>query len=315
MSRFLVRRTGAALLTLLVTSLVVFVTTSVVPGDVARTILGREASQESVDALRTDLGLDRPVLVQYLDWLGDFLTGDWGHSYTLGLDVRPLVLDRTWQSLQLAGLAFVVLVPVALVTGTWAGLRRGTRTDRSIVVTGLVGSSLPEFVTGVVLLVVFSVQLGWFPISAAGADGWARLQAMVLPAVALLFVTFGYVSRMVRANVISTLDSPHVRTAEIKGLPQRQIVRHHVLRNSLVTPITALGVQLRYLIGGLVTVELLFNYPGVGALLLDSAIDKDLPTLQATTMVLGVLLIATFILTDLLYSVLDPRVRLAREDT
>lgn len=307
MSRIVRRRLGALLVTLPLTSLVIFLLTSVVPGDVARRILGREAPQGAVDAKRAELGLDRPLVEQFTSWVGGFVRGDWGDSYTKGEPVRELVLDALARSLALAGLAFAVLVPLGLALGVVAGLRPGSRTDRTISIASLCGTATPEFVSGVVLLLVLSVRFDLLPSSARSEYG---LRGLVLPVLCLVLVTVGYVTRMVRASVVTTMERPFIQAARLKGLTTGQLVRRHVLRNSLVVPITTLGVQLRYLVGGLVTVELLFNYRGLGSLLLTAARDKDVPTLQAATLVTGVFIFATFLLTDLCYAALDPRVRI-----
>jgi peptide/nickel transport system permease protein len=306
-SRLLLGRSASLLLTLLITSVIVFALTSVVPGDVARRILGREAPQSAVDAKRAELGLDQPLVTQYWRWFGGFVRGDWGESYTKGEPVFATTIAAVQKSLVLGLIAFAVLVPVALVLGLIAGFRPGSRLDRAIVVGGLTGTATPEFVSGVLLLVVFSVNLGWLPPSSRSEYG---LRGLVLPALCLVLVTFGYVTRMVRASVIDTTSQPWVRTARLKGLSTSQLMGRHVLRNSLIVPTTALGLQLRYMIGGLVTVEVLFSYAGVGSLLLNAALEKDVPTLQAATMVSGAIILVTFLLNDVLYALLDPRVRL-----
>jgi peptide/nickel transport system permease protein len=218
-----------------------------------------------------------------------------------------MVLSHLAQSLTLGLIAFAVLVPVSLGLGLLAGLRHGTRTDRTITVLCLCGTATPEFVSGVLLLIVFSVRLDWLPSSARDEYG---LRGLILPVICLVVLCVGYVTRMVRASVIATLERPYVRTARLKGLTSTALVRRHVLRNSLIVPISALGVQLRYLIGGLIAVEFLFNYAGIGSLLLDAAQEKDVPTLQAATLVTGVIIMLTFTLTDAIYTLVDPRVRL-----
>ncbi|MHA6765588.1 ABC transporter permease [Streptacidiphilus sp. PAMC 29251] len=314
MRTFLLRRLGAVPLTLFILSFLVFAATQVLPGDVGRTILGREASDASVQQINRQLGLDKPLLTQYGHWLGQFLSGNWGTSYTLHTPVRELLLTRLGNSLVLALFAFALLVPVALTLGVLAGLHHDRPLDRVISTAGLALGATPEFVTGVVLLVVFSVNLHWLPASAQtdpGNGGLGQtLYHLLLPAVSLVLVCLGYVSRHVRAGTIAVLAGPHVRAARLRGLPERRIVLRHVLRNATVPATSALGVQLQYLLGGIVVVELLFNYPGVGALLLQSAVDKDLPTLQATAMVLGLLSMLVVLLADLVYRLLDPRVRL-----
>ncbi|MFC1432055.1 ABC transporter permease [Streptacidiphilus sp. N1-3] len=314
MRSFLLRRLAAVPLTLFLLSFLVFAATQVLPGDVGRTVLGHEASDASVRQLDHQLGLDRPILNQYGHWLGQFLTGNWGTSYTLHTPVRELLLTRLGHSLQLALFAFVLLVPIALTLGVLAGLYHDRPLDRVISTAGLALGATPEFVTGVVLLVVFSVNLHWLPASAQTEPGQGglgqTLYHFLLPAVSLVLVCLGYVARHVRAGTIAVLSGPHVRAARLRGLPERRVVLRHVLRNATVPATSALGVQLQYLLGGIVVVELLFNYPGVGALLLQSAVDKDLPTLQATAMVLGLLYMLVVLLADLAYRLLDPRVRL-----
>jgi peptide/nickel transport system permease protein len=300
-------RIGAGLVTLLVASMLIFALTAVVPGDVARTLLGREAPQAAVDARRHQLGLDESLAHQYLSWLGGFVRGDWGQSFVSGLPVRDVVMDAFARSLVLAGLTMAVLVPLALLLGVLAGVHRGSLLDRVISLGTVAGTAIPEFVSGTLLLVVFSVRLGWFPPSARSEYG---ARGLVLPVACLLVVTVGYVARMVRAEVALTMEQPYVQTARIKGIGSWQLVRRHVLRNSLVVPLNALGVQLRYLLAGLITVELLFSYPGIGSVLVAAAGDKDAAVLQAAAMVTGVAILATFVLTELASSWLDPRLRI-----
>ncbi|TQS43003.1 ABC transporter permease [Cryptosporangium phraense] len=313
MRHLLLRRLAAIPLTLVVISVLVFLATEVLPGDVARQILGREASDATVAALRQELGLDRALPVRYWDWLVSFVTGDWGTSYTLKVPVRDLVFERLGASLLLAAFAFVLLVPVALTWGVVSGLYHDRPLDRFLSVTGLALAATPEFVTGVVLLVVFAVTLRWFPAGAQAPPGASlslRLEHLVLPAVSLVLLCLGYVARHVRASTVASVRSPYVRAAELRGASRVAVVRRHVLRNSTVPATSALGVQAQFLLGGLVSVELLFNYPGIGALLLNAALDKDLPTLQAAAMVLGLLYLLISLGVDVAYRLLDPRLRL-----
>lgn len=315
MLRFLTRRLVTILVTMLAVSLLVFIATELIPGDVARVVLGREASQASVDALRHQLRLDEPLVPRYLHWLGGFVTGDWGRSYTLGVDVRPLVVERLLNSATLALLSFVLLVPVALTLGLAAGLREGRLTDRILSVTGLSLAAVPEFVTGVVLLVIFSVRLHWLPSSAQappGAGPLTRIQHLLLPALCLVLLCTGYVARHVRASTVAVLASPFIRAMRVRGLSETRLVRGHVLRNSLVPATGALAVQLQFLLAGLVTVELLFGYQGIGDLLLSSATSKDVPALQASAIVLGAVGMGIYVIADLVYALLDPRVRVGR---
>jgi peptide/nickel transport system permease protein len=313
MRGLLLRRLAAIPATLLVISILVFLATEVLPGDVARQILGREATDVSVAQLRHQLGLDEPLLTRYWRWLTAFLSGDWGTSYTLKVPVRELVIDRFGASLLLAGFAFVLLVPIALGLGLLSGLAHDRPLDRVLSVTGLALGATPEFVTGVILLVVFAVTLRWFPVSAQtdpGAGLILRLEHLVLPAVSLVLLCMGYVARHVRASTVAAVESPYVRAARLRGATKTQVLLRHVVRNSTVPATSALGVQAQFLLGGLVAVELLFNYPGIGLLLLNAALDKDLPTLQAAAIVLGLLYLVITLLVDVVYRLLDPRIRL-----
>ncbi|WP_410623386.1 ABC transporter permease [Amycolatopsis sp. cmx-8-4] len=312
MTGLLLRRAVAIPVTLFVVSLLVFLATEILPGDAARTVLGREASEASVARLRGSLGLDQPLSDRFLRWAGNFVRGDWGTSLTLHVPVRDLVFDRLGSSLLLAGFAFVLLVPVALAAGVLSGLHHDRPLDWVLSGLGLVFGAIPEFVTGVVLLVVFAVNVRWFPASAqtpSGASLVLRLEHLVLPALSLVLLCTGYVARHVRAGTVSVVDSTYVRAAELRGSTRWQVVRRHVLRNATVPAVSALGVQAQFLLGGLVAVELLFNYPGAGALLLTSALDKDLPTLQATAVVLGLCYVLIMTAVDLAYRLLDPRIR------
>jgi peptide/nickel transport system permease protein len=313
MRRILARRLLSIPATLLVVSMAIYGLTAVLPGNIGRTILGREASEETVAQLNHELGLDRPLVQQYGSWLGNFLRGRWGTSYATNQAVRDVVMERLGRSLLLAGFAFALLVPISLGIGTAAAFRRGTRFDRVITMGSLSVSAIPEFVTGVVLLIVFGVNLPWFPTSATAPDGSnliAQLHRLVLPASALLLAWAGYVGRIARASTIATLDSDYVRTARIKGVSRSRLIRKHILRNSLVPPTTVLGVSLGAFLGGLTVVESLFNYKGVGSLFLQASIDKDIPVLQALAAVIGLFSMLCVLATDLVYALLDPRVRM-----
>ncbi|MFE4956148.1 ABC transporter permease [Streptomyces sp. NPDC056653] len=314
MLRRILLRIASIPLTLLIVSVLVFAATEALPGDTARTVLGREASEASVASLRHSLGLDQPMPVRYVHWLFAFIRGDWGTSFTLKTPVRELLLGRLGDSLLLAALAFALLVPVAVMLGLISGMYRNRPTDRVVSSAGLALGATPEFVTGVVLLVVFSVNLKWFPATAQvdpGAGWSTRLYHLLLPATSLVLLCTGYVARHIRAGTVAAMRSPYVRAAELRGSSRPRVVVRHVLRNAAVPAISALGVQAQFLLGGLIAVELLFNYPGVGALLLQAALSKDLPTLQATVMVLGAFYLAIMQAVDLVYRLLDPRLRRA----
>ena len=312
MRRFILKRLGLALITLVIVSIVLFLTAEVVPGDVGRKILGPYATAEQVERVNEELGLDRPLPVRYADWAFDFIRGDWGTSYLLNVGVQPLVLERLGNSLILGAYALLLVVPLSIGLGVLAALNYGKAVDRVISVTGLSLLALPEFVAGVILIVIFAVSLGWFPASASVPSGPIdALYQLTLPAVPLVLVLFGYISRMARAGTVDSLFSNYTRTAVLKGLPRRTVVWRHVLRNSLLPTISVVAVQIGYLVGGLVVIETLFNYPGIGKLIIDSARQNDLPVLEATVLISAVLFMVSNLIADLLYGILNPRVRLA----
>jgi peptide/nickel transport system permease protein len=313
MLRYTLRRLGFMLLTLLLTSLIVFLVTQWLPGDVARIILGREASDTAVSALRQELGLDRPLVVQYLSWLGDFITGDWGISYSTGEPIRPLVMERFRNSLMLAGLALLLAVPLSVGLGVVAGLHAEKPVDTTISVGSLSVVGLPEFVTGLVLIQLFSFRWQLLPANSSirtDAGFWEALPMLVLPALTATLVLLAYVTRLTRAGVIEELKQGYVRTATLKGLPRRTVVWKHVLRNALLPTITVLAISFGWLISGLIVIENVFNYPGLGRLLTFAIDRRDLPLLQAITLVTVLSFALANLTADLLYAYLNPRIRL-----
>lgn len=313
MGRFILRRIGLTLVTLVIVSMTVFAAAQLLPGDLGRTILGPYATKAQVDALNHQLGADKPLPVRYWNWASDFVRGDWGTSPVQNVEVRPYVLGRFKNSLILAAFAFVLIVPLSITFGVVAALNYGKALDRCITITGLSVIALPEFVMGVFLIVVFAVQLGWFPVisQVPGTNPVDWFRQLLLPALPLMFVLFGYVSRMARAGTVDALQSDYARTAVLKGLPRRTVVRRHVLRNALLPTITVVAVQIGYLVGGLVVVETLFSYPGIGQLILTAATGHDLPTLEAAVLLIALVYTVANLLADVLYAVLNPRVRLA----
>lgn len=313
MHRFLVRRFAFSLVTLLVLSLLVFFAGQVLPGDVGRTILGPLADERAVEALNHQLGVDRPLLVQYGTWIWHFLRGDMGQSYVYRAPVAPFVIQALGHSLKLGAVAFLLVVPLGILGGIVAALNANRPLDRIISLCGLSATVLPEFVSGIVLILIFGISLRWLPISAAWPDGagsLTQLYYLILPAIPLVLVLFGYIARMTRAGMIEALDSDYTRTAVLKGLPWRRVIWRHVLRNALLPTITVIATQTGYLIGGLLVVETLFRYQGIGSLIFTAANGKDFPMLEASVLVIGVVYAATTLFADLLHSLLNPRVRL-----
>ena len=313
MTRFLLKRLGLALITLFLLSVLVFAISNILPGNVGRSVLGPFATQESVDALNEQLGTDRPVFQQYVDWAGGLLHGDLGKSLSTQVPARDLLGPALGNSLKLALVAFLICVPLSIVGGVIAGLRYGRPTDKAITIAGLSFSAMPEFVTGIILILVFSIWLGWLPVTAQweeGANLATQAKYLLLPAITLTFVLFGYIARITRAGMIEALDSDYARTAYLKGLPSSVVVRKHVLRNALLPTIAVVAVQVGYLVGGLVAVEVLFNYQGIGLLIYSAARGKDIPLLTAGVLVVGVVYLVVTLIADILYALLNPRIRL-----
>src|SRR6202453_1136879 len=300
-------------LTLWIVSLIVFFAGQVLPGDPGRAILGNLASVQSVQILDHQLGVDRPLLVRYFTWIGGLLHGNMGTSYEFRSAVEPFVRAALFYSLKLAVLAFVIVVPLSILGGVVAALHAGRWADRLISVTGLTLASLPEFVPGIVLIVVCGGQLKGLPVTPSAGQGasiGSQFQRLILPAIPLVFVLFGYIARMARAGTIEALASDYTRTAVLKGLPRFTVIRRHVLRNSLLPTITVIATQTGYLIGGLVVVETLFNYQGVGDLIFKAAQGKDFPMLEAGILVIGVVYVLATLGADLLLIALNPRLRI-----
>ena len=432
MARYILRRLGFMLLTMLLVSIVIFLVSEVAPGDVARHILGQFATDEQVELQRKQMGLDKPLYVRYFDWLvgNDWRHGDkvglpltftkarpndetqwwavepdgtlvqwrlksgeleqirisqdgtrelvpydnWkinanGEQYFWGVDnanhvvlwvkgaedassgpaaagraatksggqeyyplkkgllrgdpglslrtnrpVGPTLIRRLRNSGTLALIAFVIIMPIALVLGILAGLREGSVLDRSISLFSLITTSVPEFASGVFLILVFSFWLDLLPGAAVFVDDSTPLQnpkLLVLPVLTLTLVEVGYVTRMTRASMVEVMNAPYIRTAILKGLPYRRIVIRHALRNALMAPITVIMLHVNWLVGGIVVVEAVFGYPGIGLYLLDSALFKDINAIEAGAMVMVALAVSTQLIADIIYTFLNPRIRYA----
>jgi len=317
MATFLVKRLGLMVLTLFILSLIVFLAGQVLPGDPGRAILGPFAANSAVHALDAQLGVNKPLVTRYVSWIGGAVHGNFGESYAFQSPVGPFIRAALVNSLKLAALAFVIVVPLGIIGGVVAALNAGRPLDRIISVTGLSLTTVPEFVSGIVLIVVFGVELKVLPVTAAagtGASVGSQIQHLILPAIPLVFVLFGYIARMARAGTIEALNSDYTRTAILKGLPRITVIRRHVLRNSLLPTITVIATQTGYLIGGLVVVEDLFNYQGIGHLIFKAAQGKDFPMLEAGILTIGVVYVLATLAADLLLIALNPRLRVGTSD-
>jgi peptide/nickel transport system permease protein len=311
-TRFILRRVALSLVTLWLLATIVFMIVNVLPTDVGRTILGPFASQETVDALNERLGTNDPLIEQYVRAMTNLITLDFGTSFQTGQPVGPMLADAIVRSAKLAGLALVMTIPVAILAGLFAARRRDQKVDRGIVLVGVTSSSIPEFVTGTFLVVVIGVQLGWFPVIArapAGSGPLTEIYYLFMPALAMAIVYFGYIARMTRAGAIEVLDSDYIRTATMKGLDTKQVMRRHVLRNALIPTVAVIGVQVGYLFGGIIGVERIFNYNGMGQMMLFAAQRKDLPVLAAGAVVIGIVYMVATLIADLIIAWMNPRIR------
>ncbi|NWG15510.1 MAG: ABC transporter permease [Chloroflexi bacterium] len=315
MLRYIIRRILLLIVTMFITSAIIFALTQLVPGDVARLILGREASPEALEQFRAEFGLNDPAPVQYANWLVKFITGDWGRSFT-GTQgpVYPLVTGRMGNSLRLTLMTLLIAIPTSVLLGIIAALRENTWVDSAISLLSLSVVGLPEFVTGLVLIngIALGARALGLPATSTVPDNtvadWIR--QLLLPAITATFVLIGYVSRLTRAGVLDELQKPYVRTAILKGLPRRQVIFKHVLRNALLPTITVIAISFGWLIGGLVVIENVYNYPGLGALMVEAVKQKNLFVLQAVVMVTIFFFALANLAADLLYAVLNPRIRL-----
>lgn len=316
MRRFLVRRLLLALLTIFLVSVLVFFATHLLPGDVAKKVLGPFADPEAIKQLNRELGTDRPIPVQYWNWLTDALRGDLGNSYLYDVPVTEKLRTAVGYSARLAIMSFLLIVPLSILGGVVAALRRDTRIDRILTIGGLSAAVIPEFVWAVFFVLIFAVRLKWLPSTATPPDGNAaaivtQYKHLVLPALCLVMVLYGYIARITRAGVIESLDADYTRTARLKGLPERLVIRRHVLRNALMPTIAVIATQMAYLIGGLVAVETYFNYNGLGYLLQNAVRQRDYLLVQGAVLLIGVIVIVANLLADVLYTALNPRVRQA----
>ncbi|WP_298820552.1 ABC transporter permease [Chloroflexus sp.] len=314
--RYLLRRVVLLGVTVLISSIIIFVICRLLPGDVARVLLGREASEAALTALRAELGLDRPLPIQYLDWLRGFVSGDWGVSYSTRQLIRPLVFERLHNSLLLAGATLLLAIPLGIGLGVWAGRRAGKLDDTAISISTLAVTGLPEFVTGLLLIDLFAFRMRMLPANSSlrpDANLLEIIPQLILPAMTATLVLLAYIARLTRAGVIHELNQDYVRTAMLKGLAPFTLLQRHVLRNALLPVITVIAISLGWLISGLIVVENVYNYPGIGRLLTFAIDRRDLILLQAVAMITVVIFAVANLLADLLYALLDPRIRLGDE--
>lgn len=337
MVRFLLKRLLGLLLTLLAASFLVFAVTEFSPGNVARKTLGPYALQAQVDLLYKRLHLNDPLLVRYVRWMGVLVGaiddplqdpalklgftdprgkryfGNFGYSTLFKAPVNDVIWDRIGHTARLAGLAFALIVPLSLIAGILAGMREGSRLDRSISLASIVATSIPEFASGVFLTAIFVVGLGLLPGTSPmdRGTGWSLTAQLVLPVVVLVLYDSGYVARMVRTSMAEVMNKPFIRTAVLKGLPRREVIVGHGVRNAMIAPFTVILLQINFLISGVVVTEMVFAYPGFGRMLLEASLFGDIALIEAATLIALVAATATQLVSDLGYMLLNPQIRLA----
>jgi peptide/nickel transport system permease protein len=313
MLKFFVKRFGYLLLTMFAVSLIIFTINEYSPGQVARKILGPYAPENSVRILTVQMGLDRPLLVRYVDWLSHILRGDLGKSTLWGADVSSIIWDRLLNTSIIASIAFAIIVPTSIILGVAAGMRESSRLDRSISLASIVTTSVPEFASGVFLQSIFVIWLGLLPGTSPldPSGGWSIASQLVLPVAVMVLYDLGYVVRMVRASMVETMTRPFIRTAVLKGLSFRGVILKHAIRNAMIGPFTVILLQVNYLLTGVVVVEAVFGFPGFGRMMLDAALNKDIAVIEAGSMFAVFVTVATQIVGDFGYMLLNPRIRFA----
>lgn len=311
MARFVAKHLVFLLLTLFVVSFLVFALNEFSPGAVARKELGAYATQEQVDLLTRQLGLDRPLPVRYAEYLGKAATGDLGYSARFKLPVKDVIWKHLANTALLAALAFACIVPLSMLLGIAAGMRESSRLDRAILLFSTVVASIPEFALGVFLASIFVVWLGWLPGTATlvAGGGWSVATQLILPVAVIVLFDSGYVISMIRASMIEVMQRPYIRTAVLKGMPFRDVILRHAVRNAMINPITVIMLQINYLVAGVVVVETVFAYPGFGRMMLEAALFKDIALVEVGALVAVGVAVMTQILGDLAYMLLDPRIR------
>jgi peptide/nickel transport system permease protein len=309
---YVLRRLGAGLILLVIVSMLVFAATQILPGDAASAILGRSATQQAKLALRHQLGLDRPLWEQYRSWAGGLLRGDFGRSLSSQQPVTGFIADRIWNTLALAGVAVAFMIPLSFVLGIWAGIRRDRAADHVIAGGSLAAIALPEFVIGTVLVALFAVHLQWLPAISVvpdNGDPFSAPSILVLPVITLLVVSLAYTIRMIRAGMVETLATDYVQMARLNGIPERRVISKHALRNALAPSVQVLALTVQWLVGGVVVVETVFGYSGLGQGLVQAVAARDIPVVQAVAILIAAFYILVNIVADVIVILLIPKLR------
>ena len=316
--RAVLRRIGTGAATLIVVSVLIFIGTSVLPGDVANIILGQMATPESLAALRAKLGMDEPPHVRYFIWLGDFLTGDLGISKagsgfgTIGTPISEMLVPRLLNTLRLASVVAIIAIPISMTLGLLAAMYPGSRLDRAVTFGTLSLISVPEFLVATFLVLVVAVHLGWLPATAymsGNETGWKLVRALAMPTLTLVIVASSQIMRMTRATVLNVMSSPYIEMAILKGVPRKRIILRHALFNAVGPIVNVIALNLAYLVSGVVIVETIFAYPGLAKLMIDAVQTRDLPLVQACAMVFCITYIVLIFIADMASILSNPRLR------
>lgn len=310
--RLLGKRLASSLLTLVLVSAVIFTISGLLPGDAAQETLGQSATPEQVAALRHEMGLDRPAMTRYLEWLGGMMRGDPGQSLVANMPVREVISERLPNSLMLAGFTALISVPLALAIGIASAINRGGRLDRALNVVTLSAVAVPEFLVSTLGVLVFSVKLLWLPsiaLVSEDASLWDTLRSCALPVFSLTVVVVAQMARMTRAAVADQLDRPYVEMARLKGLAFRRVVLVHVMPNAIGPIVNAVALSLSYLLGGAIIVETIFNFPGLASLMVNAVTSRDMPLLQACAMIFCGIYLVLMLLADVIAILANPRLR------
>jgi peptide/nickel transport system permease protein len=314
MAGFLLRRAAALIPVLIVVAIVTFLLIHIMPGDAAAVMLGPEATPAQVETLRESLGLNQPLYVQFFTWVGNALQGDLGQSFFIGLPVSTVIHAALAPTINLAIFAELIAILIGVPAGIVAARKQGSATDQSVMIGALLGISVPSFLLGLFLMLIFSVLLGWLPVAGYSPleDGvFETLKYLFLPGIALGSMQAALIARMTRTSMLETLSKPYLKTAKAKGLSGNRIIYKHALRNAAMPILTTVGQTLGTLVAGAAVVETVFNVPGIGQLIINSIERRDIVVIQGVILVIAVSYVLINFLVDVLYSVLDPRVRLS----
>lgn len=314
----ILQRTAVGIMTLLVVSVLIFIGTSILPGDVANIILGQMATPESLAALREKLGLDQPGYVRYFLWLGDLMTGDLGYSKagagagTIGTPISDMLAPRLYNTLLMAGVVAIISIPISMALGLAAAMYPGTKLDRVVTFSTLGLISVPEFLVATFLVLIIAVQLGWLPATAymsGNETGWQLARALAMPTITLVIVASSQIMRMTRATVLNVMSSPYIEMAILKGVPRKRIILRHALLNAIGPIVNVIALNLAYLVSGVVIVETVFAYPGLAKLMIDGVQTRDLPLVQACAMIFCATYIVLIFIADMASILSNPRLR------